>query len=43
MKTRKPLSEKHSRNQPLPKAVQPLGKRFRHRDRGIHVGRVKGA
>jgi hypothetical protein len=41
MKNRQPLAEKHPCGQPSPKAIQPLGKRFRHRDRGTCVGRAK--
>ena len=42
MNTHKPSPEEHPHNQPSPKAVQPSEKRFRHRDRGTHVGRTKG-
>ncbi len=42
MKTYDSLNKRQPRNQLPPKSVQNSGKRFRHRDRGTHVGRAKG-
>ncbi len=43
MKTYKPFNEKQPKNQLPPKLIRNLQASFRHRDRGIHVGKVKGS
>ncbi len=43
MKTEKALTQKLPRQKRLPKSAETASKRFRHRDRGIHLGRTKGS